>query len=273
MSWLIKKTPKTSIAGMNLTREKAQNLVDIWQWLEDDLHKQITDIDAFPSITGTGSFHALSQIQQRHSQITKRIEDLNLCIPTSADSWPKELYDAKASMARKVKVCNDKSRPFSLGWKQAAKQFWPLIAETYTLILELIGRLKQELRTALEDEKTWTETKANKLLRRASVQSILSPPSTSNTDMKHVVFDKKVTVRYCNIGEALNEDDEGHVAYGAARKIDEFTTNLKNDKKNTAGKYKRRALFDRATRPGSADTADEVVQEEVSENTPQDSVA
>ncbi|KAI1583300.1 hypothetical protein PtrEW13061_008855 [Pyrenophora tritici-repentis] len=91
--------------------------------------------------------------------------------------------------------------------------------------------------------------------------------------MKHVVFDKKVTVRYCNIGEALNEDDEGHVAYGAARKIDEFTTNLKNDKKNTAGKYKRRALFDRATRPGSADTADEVVQEEVSENTPQDSVA
>ncbi|EFQ96629.1 hypothetical protein P3342_010910 [Pyrenophora teres f. teres] len=271
MSWLIKRPPKAFIAGMNLTREKAQNLVNICQWLEDDLHQQNAEISVFPSIMGNESFRALSHMQQRHSQITKRIGDLYLCIPTSAEPWLRELDDAKATMARKVKLCNKESQPCVLGWKQAAKQYWPLIAEIYALILELLGRLKQELRTSLEDEKTWTETKANKLVRRASVKSTLS--HSSNSEVKRVRFEKKVTGLYYDIAEASHEDDEDHVVHAAARKSNEFTKNLKTDKKDTAGKYKRRALSNSATRRGLVHSTTEVAQGEVYEDTPQDFVA
>jgi len=277
MSWFTKKPPKTSIAGMNLTRERTQNLVEMCQLLAKDLHQQTADIQAFPTITGSESFRALSRIQQRHSQVTKRLGDLNLGVSTSTEPWLQEISDANMTMARKVKICNQDSRPFALGWKLAAKQYWPLIADTYTLLIALLARLEEALQTALEDEKTWSEKSTGiiKIVPRpSSVTSGFARKAKSSSETKRVVFEKKVTGRYYHVVDVEDGDgDEDDVDYAATQTSKEFTTNLTNDRKTTAGKYKPRVGSSSAGRRGSGDTLDGVVKGRVYEDTVQDSIA
>ena len=253
---------------MNLSRERTQNLVEMCQFLAKDLHQQTADIEAFPSITGSESFRALSRIQDRHSQVTKRLGDLYLSVSTSTEPWLQEIGDANMTMARKVKTCNQDSRPFVLGWKLAATQYWPLIADTYTLLIALLARLEAALQTALDDEKTWSEKSTGiiKIVPRASRKA------KSSSETKRVVFEKKVTGRYYHVVD-VEDGDADDVAYAAAQKSKEFTMNLTNDCKTTAGKYKPRLGSRSAGRRGSGDTLGGVVKERVYEDTVQDSIA
>lgn len=281
MLWFKKKPPEASIAGMSLTKDKAQDLLETCQLLRKDILEQTTRIDAFATTTRFDSIGALAQIQQHHVQVASRLDDIVLHVSASTEPWPKELDDAKVTMARKVQLCNHAARPLQLGWKQAAKQYWPLIAETHTAILAVLGRLEQELQDALKDEQAWTEpsmakTSMTKLVRRASVRSCLSRKSKVSSDSKRVGFEREVAGRYYSVAEAPYEEDEvGDAATRTAvRKSDDFTTTLTNDKKATAGKIKRDPLLiARRRRASSVRRLDEVVPRRVHEDTTEDSGA
>jgi hypothetical protein len=236
-----KKPVTATIAGLTLTNDGAKILVNICQTLERLLVKQTAEIEAFPDTTGNDSFRALCHVQERHSRVTNQLEDLIRRVAASTEPWLKELGDVEKTMKRKVMVCNCVSKPMAMGWKEAGKQYWPLINESYAALFDLLESLKQELEDALKDEALWTEEgkkEAKKLVRRSgSIKSNRATPKTS-LEGKHVRFEKNVQGRYFHRTETIHSPPE----HGKRlQKSKEFTTALSNDRKDSTQKFKHRA--------------------------------
>jgi hypothetical protein len=248
MMTLFPKKPTTAtIAGLTLTNEQAKILVNVCQTLERLLVKQAAEIEAFPNTTGNESYRVICHIQERHSRVTNQLEDLIRRVSSSSELWLRELGDAKTTMERKVVVYNRASRPMVMGWKEAGKQYWPLINETYTTLFDLLESLKQELEDAVKEEALWTEEgkkEAKKLVRRSdSVKSSRATPKAS-LDGKHVKFEKNVQGRYFHRTETIVSPEDGK----RLQKNREFTTGLSNDRKHTATKFQHRAAVQRKTK-------------------------
>ncbi|KAF1828779.1 hypothetical protein BDW02DRAFT_537556, partial [Decorospora gaudefroyi] len=220
-----KKTPTATIAGLTLTRDQAQSILETIQTLEPLLVEQTAEIEAFPSTEVPDSYRAQAHIANRHSAITKSLSELIARVSGSKALWLQELADAQPTMARKIRVCNRASRPTHMGCKAAAVLYWPLICETYAAVSNLLVRLKGEVETALGDDLVWTQE--GKTLARRTSRFV----PNAGGDGKRVTFRKNVQGRYFGRMEIVG---------GEAGKNNEFTAALTNDGKNTVRQYKQR---------------------------------
>ncbi|KAG9188186.1 hypothetical protein G6011_02109 [Alternaria panax] len=160
MSWYMKRALKTLIAGMFLTRNEALILIQAYQELELFMTLQTEELEAILNIwEGDDASRALTIIQERHCHIYKRLDVLALCLRNNHSKKPlrRELEEMARSMARKRLLWSYHSNPLEIGWKAAAEQYWPRIADSYAVLLEILGSFKQDLEHDLQNEALWSD--------------------------------------------------------------------------------------------------------------------
>ncbi|KAF1842828.1 uncharacterized protein K460DRAFT_288867 [Cucurbitaria berberidis CBS 394.84] len=250
MSLLPRKPTTAEIAGMSLTRDQAKILVETCIFLAHILKKQQADINVLSGLSAHPLYKALPRIQDRQSEIQYQLTNLVYRVRKSTEPWLKEFDDAKEALWKKVRKCNHASDRIKMGWKNAAKRYWPLMLDTFKLLAALLARLKKELDHALFSEKTWAVV-AKTAMKRLSFSS----PRTSSTAVpqadsktKMIAFTKGVRVRH-----TFQSEVEGG---GSVQKFQEYTTTLTSDRKRTAGRFKSRIIHCRYGRQGLEEQED-----------------
>ncbi|CBX95837.1 hypothetical protein IAQ61_004668 [Plenodomus lingam] len=234
-----KKPASTEVAGMRLTRDVCEVLIDVCKTYKQLLRLQISDIqNLLRSEDFSTSLALLTSIQERHVQIKHQLIDLIDRVRDSNAPWLDELSDTEVSMSGKVKTCNRMSRPFALGWKTAAKKYWPLIAENYETIISLLERLDNELQSAMQDESLWNG-QPQRLADRVSIRRFLTlgTPSTSRT-ASTTRFSKQVAVRDIPGREFAVEDENDPTP--SLPVLKDRTVALTDDRRRTLEKYSSR---------------------------------
>ncbi|CAO2656499.1 Nn.00g053020.m01.CDS01 [Neocucurbitaria sp. VM-36] len=232
MSLLPKHPPTATISGLALTEPQAQTYLTTCRTLLHTLEKQQSDISRLPALPFHFFLKLLTSIQQRHSRIKDQLDLLLDCVKKSTQPWMKEFDDASEAMRRKIMKCNHASRPDRLGWREAAKAYWPLMCDTYAILSVLLVRLKGEVEDALSTASMWTTT--GDWLSFGSSRTSQGGVLKANSKGKNIKFEKFVTVRR-TFGDGIEEND-GPVKY------QEYSTRLTDDRKRTAGLCRSRTV-------------------------------
>jgi hypothetical protein len=147
----------------------------------------------------------------------------------STEPWVGDLMDGHEAVLRKFRQCNRMSTPHALGWKGATLKYWPLIAESYELVLFNLERLLKEVDEALADNDVWSTTCSMARLGRSMSMSRCATDAKVTLESRAVKFDKKVQARWFK-----STEESGKVKTGR-----DVVMPLTNVRKRTAGKFKR----------------------------------
>ncbi|KAL6159793.1 hypothetical protein ACJQWK_05813 [Exserohilum turcicum] len=197
LSWFPKRQPTSLICGLELTLSRATSLLSLAQSLSHSLRLQKSAIQAFQTLTGLRSITALRAIQEQHAQIHKSLSTLTIATASSSQPWLHELSDVQTSMQRKVRVCNQASTSSHVGRTEAAKIYWPVIAETYDFLLDLLASFEQEITVALKNKDMWKSGMKRKLIQKTHLHGTQHRSSAGcQSQRKRVRFDTTVKGRY-----------------------------------------------------------------------------
>ena len=241
LMWSFSKQPHVAnILGLRLTRDAAQNLGKSCLALERLLAQLTTDISNLTEPRDQSVHYRVSGIQDRHKRVQQQLGELVHAVRWSNEPWVEEFADANTAMQRKVKMCNHASKPFAEGWRAAALQYWPRIAQTYELLIDLLGKLRGEVEDALADAELWSGKRVNRLqksgglleYRRATGQG---EGAKTAEPRKRTSFDSRVKVRDIPPRDAVHNTAAEGVP--SSRHVDTITL-LTSERKSTAGKLK-----------------------------------
>ncbi|KAH7061715.1 hypothetical protein BKA63DRAFT_559213 [Paraphoma chrysanthemicola] len=220
------RDPNARTIGLTLTKSHMQWLHTTTSTLITLLSQQLTAIPLLyfndPSFT-----RKLKAIQERQYRFQNTMTLVLDTIRPSTELWLRELDDGQPAILRKIKWCNRMSLPANLGIRDAALKYWPLIADSYTLLLTNLERLAGELEDALDDEALW-------MGRREKPKSEGRYVSKPNSKGEAVYFFKDVRARWIpGIEQADNEGEE-------TKKFADFVMPLTNGRKRGKAKLKAR---------------------------------
>ncbi|CAN9320419.1 unnamed protein product [Alternaria sp. RS040] len=249
ISWFTKKAPKALIIGMHLTRDEVQILIQACQELEDSMTCQKEEMEAFPKIKGSGhTRRAMKTILERHRCIYDRLDNLTLRLRNnhSKGSFRVELEELARIMARQRSLWAEHSGRLDLGWKVVSERYWPLIADSYATLFDILSSFKQALKRSLLDDALWSDEamKQNRRICPKSLKSALKGSSLGKPKPrdKHVVFEETYHSRIFNQKDAPKEVSEAHANaewHGYGRGTD-FVGRLASDGKRSAKHYQTR---------------------------------
>ena len=247
------KAPKAHIAGMHITRDQAERLMEVCTTLEDMIEKQTKDIYCIHGASESYASSTLRRIKKQQKDILKTLEDLIYSSKGYKDdaACVEEFYDAHCSMRRIEMRCEHQSKYPCRDWRTAAERYWPLIAGRYELLLELVAILKREIGDAIKDERMWAgETvKRNHRMGLECVESALNrehrgkPTPASgyvSLENKHVTFSETVLWRKFNTAAPPEELDR--LASNTGLHKEEFTTSLARRGRRSTKSFKKRKV-------------------------------
>jgi hypothetical protein len=245
------RLPKANIAGLSITEAQAHfflaatlDLIPLLNHQLGDIHQLNRHHPCFP--------RHLKLIQERQFRFQTKMVEVIKVTKESTEPWVGELMDGHEAVLRKVKQCNRMSDPQALGWKGAALEYWPLIADSYELVLPSLERLLKEVDEALANKEVWFTTACNmaQLGQRVSTGWFGNDVKELG-EKKAVTFDKEVKARCF---EAAEEPEK--VKTGGS-----VVMSLTNDRKRTVGKFKKtKSKGGRAESPQKAEVDSEEQQ-------------
>ena len=247
------KAPKARIAGMHITRDQAERLMEICTTLEEMIERQCKDIHSPRNSLDLYASCTLRRIKKQQKEILKTLEDLVYSSKGYKDNAAcvEEFYDAHCSMRRIEMRCEHQSKYPCKNWRTAAERYWPLIAERYGPLLGLVANLKKEVADALEDGKTWSgETfKRTHCTNLQSMKSTLNrepwarrTPTSKYIPLKdnHVTFSETVLWRKFN--SAAPPKKLHRLAANTLLHREEFTTSLARRGRRSTKSFKKRKV-------------------------------
>jgi hypothetical protein len=143
----------------------------------------------------------------------------------STELWVSELMDSQEAILRKIRQCNRQSPASELGYKVAATQYWPLILDSYKLLLPNLVRLFNEVDGALASPEIWVPTKRPCIRRMWLAWFAIAPVQQT---VGRTSFDKEVKAQW------IYQQEEPEKVRGGVG----FTVPLGNDRKRSVGKFK-----------------------------------
>jgi hypothetical protein len=215
MSWFSNTPPKALIAGMHLTRDEAQILAQACQELERFITHQKGSTEVFSHVDPSDERYALKSIQEQHARIHRRLNDLVRRLRNhSKGPLSSELGEATSRMHERYLCLKYATSPLQMGWKAAAKKYWPRIARSYATLLRVLGSFKQTLINGLKEDKIWSK-EAQKRNPRSDLKPLKSAlkrspraESRPRAKGKHVVFDETVRWNTYSKDDAPKEVDK-----------------------------------------------------------------
>ncbi|OWY43645.1 hypothetical protein AALT_g5394 [Alternaria alternata] len=249
MSWFTKKAPKALIIGMHLTRDEVQILIQACQELEGSMTRQKEEMEAFTKTKGSDhARRAMKSILERHHRIYDRLDNLTLRLRNnhSKGSFRVELEELARIMARQRSLWAEHSGRLDLGWKVVSERYWPLIADSYAILFDILSSFKQILNSSLLDDALWSDEamKRNRRICPKSLKSALKGSSLGKPKSKdkHVVFEETYHSRIFSQKDAPKEVSEAHAnaewqEYGRGT---DFVGKLASDGKRSAKHYQTR---------------------------------
>jgi hypothetical protein len=234
---------------MHLTRDEVQILIQAWQELEGSMTRQKEEMEAFPKIKGSDhARRAMKTILERHRHIYDRLDNLTHRLRNnhSKGSFRVELEELARVMARQWLLWDEHSGRLELGWNVISGRYWPLIADSYAILLEILSSFKQPLKSSLPDDALWSDEamKRNRRICPKSLKSTLKGSSLGKPKSKdkHVVFEETYHSRIFSQRDAPKEVSEAHAnteRHGYGRGTD-FVGKLASDGKRSAKQYQTR---------------------------------
>jgi hypothetical protein len=136
-----------------------------------------------------------------------------------------ELMDSQEAILRKIRQCNRQSPASELGCKVAATQYWPLILDSYKLLLPNLVRLFNEVDGALASPEMWVRRMTRCTRRMWLAWFAIAPVQQT---VGRTSFDKEVKAQWIYQQEELEK-----VLGGVG-----FAVPLGNDRTRSMGKFK-----------------------------------
>ncbi|RYN30629.1 hypothetical protein AA0112_g6855 [Alternaria arborescens] len=249
MSWFTKKAPKALIIGMHLTRDEVQILIQACQELEGSMTRQKEEMEALQKIKGSDhARRAMKTILGRHRRIYDRLDNLTIRLRNnhSEGSFRLELEELARIMARQRLLWDEHSARLELSWKVVSERYWPLIADSYAILFEILSSFKQTLNSSWLNDALWSNEamKRNRCICHKSLKSALKGSSLSKPKSKdkHVVFEETYHSRMFSQKDAPKEVSEAHANaewHGYGRGTD-FEGKLASDGKHSAKHHQTR---------------------------------
>lgn len=236
-SLLSPRPASAEVLGMRLTRTTCAALLDLCSAFQAQLRTQVRKIQELLDLQGFQAVVALlADIQERHAQIKQQLDDVVHRVQDSRAEWRDEFADARTAMEGKIRLCNLASTPFTMGWKAAAKKYWPLIAENYEMLLGLLERVQGELQEAVQGDVLWSGEGQRQMQGVSILRSVGLIAPVESRHLKTTTFSKRVAVRSVAKGEPAAEGEVDAAPSPASYK--DTTVSLTDDRKDTARKYK-----------------------------------
>jgi hypothetical protein len=223
------RIPKATIAGLNLTQDQARFFISATLALLPIISQQLQDIQQ-PNRHHPTLHRHLRIIQERQFRFQNKMSEVIKATKDSTETWVGELMDGHEAVLRKVRQCNRISDAQALGWKAAALQYWPMIADSYEMLQPNLERLLQEVDEALADKELWSTTTKSNLGRRLPCRWFGTGPQ-AQLGGKTVTFDKEVQARWIS---ERDEPERVRAGRGVAMP-------LTNDRKQTVRKFKTKS--------------------------------
>jgi hypothetical protein len=219
------RIPKAPIAGLLLTPDRAHSFLAATLVLIPILKDQIHSI-AHLNRTHPDFIARLRAIQERQLRFQNKISEVVKATKSSTELWADELMDGQAAILRKVRQCNRQSAAAELGWKVAACQYWPLILDSYKILLPNFVRLFNEVDEALATAEVWVPTKTQYNRRMSLAWFTAAAPVQP---VGRTSFDDEVQAQWIYAWEQPDKVCKGV----------EFKVSLTSDRKRSVGKFKK----------------------------------
>ncbi|OAK93596.1 hypothetical protein IQ06DRAFT_354214 [Phaeosphaeriaceae sp. SRC1lsM3a] len=292
-SLFARMSPKTRILGLNLTHTVASLHLKTCLSLMSLISLQIPAIRRLDADVNRLDFVGhLQDIQTRHLDITNKLSCLVQELVGAGkeiDGWVNELGDALASMKGKVRMCNhmstsssspstaalhgsesgsggsrsatEKENEKTRGYKAVAITYWPLIAETYTLLKPVLERVRDEVSDGLDrlgarrassqlimPGYTYSPSRPEPHQRRSRRHSSVvtwfggkpkakAPAKPTAKPVTTVRFEKDVQARWFWASERPHSLLSNGIEDGNVMMQRDHVVPLSSDKKRSAGKY------------------------------------
>lgn len=193
------RTPRALIVGLVLTNDQAQGLLASTKSAQALLRQQLSAIYAM-GMRDTESTHYLRSIQERQALLQNILKRLITSTKPSTSLWLHEIEDLHHAALRKLTRCNRESPSNHMGWKDAAAKYWPLIAESYEVLVPIVVRFICELEAAVKDEGLRASASSGGMLSglfRSTPDSTASPTATFSkyAKVRRISSDAEVPVK------------------------------------------------------------------------------
>lgn len=182
------RTPRAFVAGMTLTQDQADRLstnVEALQELLKSHFSAIQTLGLHDAETATYLLQIGDRQKSTDTLLTQLVEDTK----HSTALWVHEIADAHEAVLKKLYLCKQKSLVNEMGVHPAAAKYWPLVRESYEVMVPLLKRLTGEIDNVMADQDKWK--RGGKLVKKRLV--------ASSELVSAVEFSKEVRARWVPI--------------------------------------------------------------------------
>ncbi|KAH8732680.1 hypothetical protein GQ44DRAFT_720951 [Phaeosphaeriaceae sp. PMI808] len=184
-------TQRTKILGLSFNQDEIAGLLATTQNIASDVSRQISTIKGFP-IPYDCVYLVVTRLGDTQKYISERLHCLIHCLHSSPEPGVLELTDALIGIKRKMKFYYSSMNHPEMDTQGAAHIYWPLVAETYVVLLQFLRRMIDTMELAPMFEPMWTSS--TKLpLRRIDC-------AEAKKSSKAVGFSDRVTARWIETG-------------------------------------------------------------------------